>query len=141
MPNIKNEAEFLERFDEIFDDKLIKEIIAPDPDSNWTTMGWRGTMLYGGTVWIDEDFEGVEGKLYAINRETKKGKELKGRLILEDKMSLHESLRDFKKPVEILKTEKFRIRIDKLEQSEYRYTSWPVNKEANALPDVCCEMS
>ena len=94
-------------------------------------MGWRGIMLYSGIVWIDDD-----GKLIAINYQSKTEQLLQKKIIEADKNKLHLSLVNFKQPVCILDTSKFRIRIDELSNGTYRYASWPIAKTMHEQPDL-----
>jgi hypothetical protein len=131
VPSIKNKQDFILRFNEIFDDTLKRLIITSKPATDWSEMGWRGIMLFQGDVWMD-----FEGRLIAINYQSKTEKEIKERLIATEKSKLHFSLVNFKKPVYILETAKFRIRIDDLSENNYRYASWPISKSMSEKPDL-----
>jgi hypothetical protein len=131
IPDIKNKTEFIERFDELFDLTFKNEILASKPESDWSEVGWRGIMLNRGSLWMN-----TEGKIYAINNQT----DAEQKIFLEycniDKLKLHPSLLAFKKPLVIIETAKFRIRIDELENGDYRYASWAISKEMKELPDL-----
>lgn len=131
IPAINNQQEFIKRFDEIFDDSLKNTIIDSDAATDWSEVGWRGIMLLNGLVWMDTD-----GKIIAINYQSKTEKQLEKTLIQADKNKLHPSLVTFKNPVCILETAKFRIRIDELSSGEYRYASWPITKTMSESPDL-----
>lgn len=132
IPDIKNQQEFILRYNEIFDDSLKSLIIDSDPATDdWSEMGWRGIMLYQGTMWIDTD-----GKIIAINYQSNTEKEMQKRLIEVDRNKLHASLINYKNPVYILETSKFRIRIDELSNGKYRYASWPITKSMSTTPDI-----
>ena len=45
VPAINNEAELIERFDQVFDQQLIAQIAGSDIDTDWGEVGWRGIML------------------------------------------------------------------------------------------------
>jgi len=62
IPSVKNKADFLKRYDQIFDATLKNEIIKSNPAKDWSEVGWRGIMLNQGTLWIDTD-----GKIISIN--------------------------------------------------------------------------
>lgn len=128
---IKNKAEFVKRYNEIFDAKLKSEIIKSNPAKDWSQVGWRGIMLNQGTVWIDE-----EGHLTAINYQSKFELDLKNKIIAGEKTKLHPSIAKFKTPECILETSKFRIRIDDLGNGNYRYASWSVKKGMDKEPDL-----
>ena len=55
IAEVKDAQEFKKRYQEIFDEKLIKEIIESTPATDWSAMGWRGIMLGSGTLWLDYD--------------------------------------------------------------------------------------
>jgi len=67
IPDIKNEAEFINRFDEVFDDELAKVIAASNINTDWDKVGWRGIMLNNGVMWVDTD-----GKIIAVNTQNAK---------------------------------------------------------------------
>ncbi|MDR6760599.1 hypothetical protein J2Y38_000797 [Flavobacterium sp. 2755] len=131
IPAIKNKTEFIKRYSEIFDADLKKEITSSKPDKDWSEMGWRGIMLNDGTIWIDTD-----GKLIAVNYQSKLEKDLKNKLIISDKNKVHSSISKFKNPVYSLETSKFRIRIDDLGNNNFRYASWSIKKAMTEKPDL-----
>ncbi len=131
IPDIKDENDFVKRYDQIFDDVLKNIIINSKLDKDWEAVGWRGIMLYSGVVWID-----YEGKLIGLNYQSNKEEALLNKLLEEDKSSLHHSLVNFKRPEVILETKKFRIRIDQLNNDLYRYASWSIDSETNVPPDL-----
>ncbi|MCV5779128.1 hypothetical protein OFN45_32995, partial [Escherichia coli] len=55
IPAIKNASEMLTRFDEVFDDAILKSIATSRVGQDWQAMGWRGIMLGSGEVWMDFD--------------------------------------------------------------------------------------
>lgn len=134
IPTIKNKQEFSHRFNEIIDDSLKQIIINSNPSTDWSAVGWRGIMLNQGILWIDYD-----GKLRGVNYQSKTEKELKDRLIKEDKANIHSSLSNFTRPVYLLETTEFRIRIDEINKDNYRYASWTINKSMNDKPDLIIE--
>lgn len=131
IPSIKNKQEFCSRYYEIFDDKLIQLIVTSDSAKDWSKVGWRGIMLLDGILWMSE-----EGKLSTINYQSKTEKDLKEVLIAIDKKNIHPSLNNFAKPICVLETSKFRIRIDDLGNENYRYASWSKNKSMMEKPDL-----
>jgi hypothetical protein len=131
IPPIKNEAEFVKRYDEIFDEDLKKEIVNSNPAKNWEQVGWRGIMLNNGTIWFEET-----GKLRSIVHISEKEKAYKEKLISSEKLKLHSSIKEFKEPLYVLETSKFRIRIDDLGNQKYRYASWSIKKSMSEEPDL-----
>jgi len=134
VPAIKDKVDFLGRFDEVFDEALIKTIIESSVDSDYSEVGWRGIMLNHGTLWFTES-----GLLFATNHQTDAEKKHQERLIAQIKTTLHESIRDFMNPVTVIETNKFRVRIDEIEANKYRYASWPLDNGINEKPDLIIE--
>ena len=131
IPSIRNKEEFIKRFHEVFDQKLIDNIAQSDI-SQWTEVGWRGIMLDNGVVWMS--FQ--PGFISAINYQSKREKNIQAELIRKDKEQLHATLRNFKSPVYKIQTEKFLIRIDELSENSYRYVSWKAGAEEAIQPDL-----
>jgi hypothetical protein len=131
IPKVKNKADFIKRYDQIFDAALKNEIIKSNPAKDWTEMGWRGIMLNQGILWMDTD-----GKIISINYQSEQEKDLKNKLIASEKGKLHPSIARFKTPQYILETSKFRIRIDDLGNDNYRYASWSVKKAMSEEPNL-----
>ncbi|BFM42942.1 hypothetical protein CFS9_15830 [Flavobacterium sp. CFS9] len=131
IPSVKNKAELVKRYAEIFDAKLKAEISKSDPAKNWSEVGWRGIMLNQGTLWMDTD-----GKVFSINYQSEVESVLKNRLIASEKNKLHPSIAKFKAPEIILETSKFRVRIDDLGNDNYRYASWSINQLMSEKPDL-----
>lgn len=131
IPVIKNSSEMVARFDEVFDDAILKRIAISQVGQDWQTMGWRGIMLGSGEVWLDFD-----GKVIAINHQTAQAAELKATLIARQKSGLHPSVQGYKSPELMWQTEKFTIRIDELGDGHYRYASWAKGKALSDKPDL-----
>jgi hypothetical protein len=131
IPTIKNKAEFVKRYDQIFDATLKNKIIKSNPAKDWSEMGWRGIMLNQGDIWMDTD-----GRLMSINYQSQFEKDLKEKLIAGEKGKLNPVLAKFKEPVSILETSKFRIRIDDLGNDNYRYASWSLKQSMSEKPDL-----
>lgn len=131
VPAINNEAELIERFEQVFDQQLIAQIAGSDIDTDWDKVGWRGIMLNSGVVWVD-----IEGKIIGLNYQTAKEQQLAKRLIAADKQGLHPSINSFVEPILDWQTAKFRIHIDDLGDSNYRYASWSIDKKTSDKPDI-----
>jgi hypothetical protein len=131
IPDIVNKADFIKRYSEIFDTTLKNEITKSNSDKNWTDMGLRGTMLNHGSIWLD-----VDGRLTAVNYQSKFETDLKNKLIASQKKELDPSIAFFQTPVCILETVKFKIRIDNLGNKNYRYASWSIDKKMSEKPDL-----
>ncbi|WP_433834516.1 hypothetical protein [Flavobacterium anhuiense] len=134
IPSVKDKADFVKRYNQIFDKGLIDKITKSDPAKDWSEMGWRGIMLNQGDLWIDTD-----GKIISINNQSAEELKLKNELIAKQKKNVNASLSNFKEPVAILETSKFRIRIDDLGNNNYRYASWSIKKKMTDIPDLVIE--
>lgn len=130
IPNIKNEADLKMRFNEIFDEKIITEISNSKIDQ-WSEVGWRGIMLNRGDLWIESD-----GKVKALNYQSKFEIDQKKSLIENDKKKLYSTLKVFKSPTYKIRTKSYLIRIDELENGKYRYASWKTGKSETSKPDL-----
>jgi len=131
LSSIDNPQQFLEAYDEILDENILKAISTSRVSADWSEMGWRGIMFQNGSLWLDE-----EGKITAINYQTEKGKRKRAELIEADKQKLHISLRDFIEPILEWETAKYRIRIDQITDVTFRYAVWPVQKKSSETPDL-----
>lgn len=131
IAKVKNKKELVKRFDEIFDTKLTTLITKSKVKSDWSEMGWHGIMLLDGVVWLD-----YKGKLIAVNYQSQFEKKNMEDLITIQKKSLHESLRNFIKPICILETSKYRIRIDDMGHEKYRYASWSLQQNISEKPEI-----
>ncbi|MEL0642261.1 hypothetical protein V6260_16795 [Pseudoalteromonas aliena] len=131
IPDIKNEAEFINRFDEVFNDELVAVIASSNIDTDWDKVGWRGIMLYNGIMWVD-----TEGKIITVNTQNVKEQAFAKRLIDQDKQSLHSSVNTFKKPILNWKTANYHISVDDLDEHNFRYTVWSIDKKISDKPDM-----
>lgn len=131
LSDIKNACEFTDRYKEIFDDSLQRIIVESDLHADWTEVGWRGIMLRNGLLWMD-----TKGRLIRVNYESKEEHIKRINLIGQEKGRLHESIRNFIEPLFVWETRKFRIRVDLTGTNEFRYASWPIDKDQNTKPDL-----
>ena len=131
IPDIENAEEFIERYDEIFDDQLIGMIVNSDLGKDWKGAGWRGVMLKLGQVWLHYD-----GKLHAINYKSEFEKAKQTELIDLDRKRLHPCVRKFRHPVFEWKTKSYIIRVDDMDDWDYRYSSWSIDKKLSDKPDL-----
>ncbi len=129
VPNIISKQDFLNRYNEIFDDSIIKAISFSDPEKDWRLVGWRGIVFLGWQVWLNED-----GDLIAVNHQSNTEKKRQIQLIEADRKIVHPSLRMYKMPICVIKTSEYQIRIDELHNGKYRYTSWPLKSQMIDLP-------
>ena len=129
IPAIQNDAEMQKHFHQVFDQKLMQKI-AKSKDSQWTSMGWRGLMLDGGTIWFDGS------KITAVNYSSVKEQQIKLQYIEQQKRALHTSLKTFKAPIFSFKTKGFLVRIDEMPNGKYRYASWKVYQQQSDKPSL-----
>ena len=129
-PAINNQQELVNRFDEVFDQNLINLIANSDVENDWKAKGWRGIMFLNGKLWLDG------GKIRSINHQTVNQANLKQTIVEQQKLTLHESLRNYKQPILQWETTKFRVRIDDLGQQKFRYASWSLDKSFSDKPDL-----
>lgn len=131
LSRIDNLRQFLEAYDEIFDQQFLKAIATSKVATDWSEMGWRGIMFQNGSLWLDE-----AGKVTAINYQTEKGKRKRAQLIESARRQIHASLHDFVEPVLEWETAKYHIRIDRTSDETFRYAAWSVNKKPADKPDL-----
>lgn len=131
IPPIKNKQEFVKRYKEVFDDNLTKKIINSKVNTDWDAVGWRGIMLLNGELWLD-----TNGKLLAVNHQSRLEAKEQARLINVEKSSLHPSISNFIQPVLVFETAQYRVRIDDLGNNNYRYASWPIKSKMSDKPKL-----
>jgi|SRR6218665_2580188 len=134
IPSVKDKSDFIKRYNQIFDKVLIDKITKSDPAKDWSEVGWRGIMLNRGDLWID-----IDGRIISINHQSDEELKMKKELIEAQKKQVNASLSNFKEPVAILETSKFRIRIDDLGNDNYRYASWSAKQKMTEKPDLVIE--
>ncbi len=130
IPPIKNKQEFIKRYADIFDAKLVKMLASSNPYKDWRLMR-DGFMLLDGEVWLDDT-----GQLIAVNYKSQKETILQKEYDRKDREQLHASLRKFSKRVLILETATYRIRVDELSEDVYRYAAWKVQAKMSDKPDL-----
>ena len=131
IPPISNKQELKNRYSEIFDDRLTTLVANSNIKEDWSDVGWRGIMLKDGVVWLDYD-----GRFITTNHTSDKEKALKEKWIEDEKSLLYAELKEFKKPIHTVETDKFIVRIDLLENQKYRYASWSKDSNISNKPDL-----
>lgn len=131
IPPISNKQELKNRYSEIFDDNLTSLITNSNIKEDWTDIGWRGIMLYNGVVWLDYD-----GRFITTNYTSEKGKAIEIKWIEYERNLLYSNLRNFKKPIHTIETDKFIVRVDLLENQKYRYAAWSKESNISNKPDL-----
>jgi hypothetical protein len=130
-PDIYTKKELIKRFDEVFDDNLLRGIAASDASKDWSEVGWRGIMYRGGDVWIS-----YEGKIKKINYITNKQQEKVNKIISVQKENIYIELKTFLRPILEFNMGQFHIRVDQMADFSYRYASWSNGKKTNQSPDI-----
>lgn len=133
VPDIKNQTQMQERFDEVLDEKFIQEV-ANSTLADWKTMGWRGIMFKNGSIWATES-----GKLFRIRADTAAAKAVYDKTMQAYRLTLHPSLRVFEEVRIEWTLERFKIRIDDMGDKGYRYAAWPSHKSQLEKPDIILE--
>ena len=129
LPPIKDKQDFIRHYHEIFDDSLRNVIIHSDVVHDWSTAGFRGIMLNNGLLWLDYD-----GSLEVINRLSAAERKQRQQLIEEDRKNLCPALADFYKPVIVMKTDKYKFRIDQMKDGTYRFAMWNADEPMSQKP-------
>jgi hypothetical protein len=128
---IYSEDEFVTRFNEVFDQKIIKEITQSNINSNWDEMGDKGIMLNAGQVWINN-----EGHIIAVNYGTELGKKIVARNHNLEAKSMHSSVAKFQDNILEWKTKSYHIRVDTLGDGNPRYVAWSSNQKRSEKPNI-----
>lgn len=128
--SIDSPDELIAHFDEIFDQELTTLIENSDAQDDGVSSGWRGIMFDQGLVWMDYD-----GKIVAINHQSKDETIKRQEIINSMKRKLHPSLKNFVTPVLEFKTNQLLVRIDEMENNKYRYAAWPITGKQGDKPE------
>lgn len=126
------DLEAMERsFNVIFENKFISEILNSDIDKDWSAIGDKGVMFKNGLLWLS-----YEGKITAVNYESKAERVASVILTESDKNSLHPSLQVFDKRIwEAKINNEHRVRLDKIDEG-FRVSLWFKSNSKNQIPDV-----
>jgi hypothetical protein len=134
VPNVKDPAEFAKRYAQIFDDSLKALIVASNIERDWSRVGDKGIMLNSGLVWLS-----IEGQLIAVNYQSRDEAAYHDNLMEKNRSNLYESLRAYKRPATLIRTSKFRVRIDEMNDQTYRYAAWSGTTPMSEKPDLVLE--
>ena len=105
---INNPYEFVSRFDEVFDQNLLKSLMASDARKDWNAVGWRGIMLFDGDLWLDHDghiLSVKSPKTYAIENHT-----IRSKGVAVGRSALHRSVSNYSQPILEWKTNRYHVR-------------------------------
>lgn len=131
IPPIRGKNEFLKRFSEVFDQVIIDKI-ANSKAEQWSEVGWRGTMLDQGILWMANS----DGVITTVNYQSDFEKKLWKDLVAREKENLYYSLKSFESPILKIKTKNYLIRIDQLAHDKYRYASWKTGEKETSKPEL-----
>ena len=130
IPDIQNKQEFIDRFDQIFDQELMTAIASSNIKTDWRQVGWRGVMLGSGLVWVNG------GQITAVNYQTDLEDSIEQQIIRQQQANLHASVQQFQRPILDWTTEQFHIRVDQLKDDSYRYSAWSLGTSTDQQPDL-----
>lgn len=128
LPSIANEKEFVEHFDSMFDEGLIKKIVDSDQKEDWE-QGGRYIYLKGGSVFLS-----FSGKLRRLSDPSETDELERKKLIEQERSTLHESIRVYTDPEVLMNTANYIIRIDKLGYFYVRLSIWEQGQEMSSEP-------
>ncbi|WP_299052472.1 hypothetical protein [uncultured Polaribacter sp.] len=127
--SILDTVDFVNEYEVLFDEGFRNLITNSYNLGKWSVVGLKGIMLENGLLWLD-----FNGKLIAVNYNSKESIAKKKRLLALDKENIHESLRENQAFEAFIHTNRFFIRIDLFENNSYRLAYWPVNTVSTSKP-------
>ena len=136
---VNSEREFLNRFDEIFDQRLLNTIIYSDMNTDWDHIGWKGVILNNGIVALDPDGDITEVNYHSSREQALVERYYSDRMVSQrakGRRALHRSVTNYNQAVIELTTKRFHIRVDKIDNGNLRYASWPMDKQLSDPPDL-----
>ncbi len=89
-------------------------------------------MLDNGIIWMNN----YDSIITTVNYQSDFEKKMLTNLIIEEKKHVHTSIKNYELPKYIIDTKNYHIRIDQIEESKYRYTSWKINELETSEPDL-----
>ena len=139
VPPVRNEKEFIERFDEIFDSELIEKMSKANPEECWGHFGC-GLFMIEDLGYL-QLYLGFYNEIHFIE-DSDREKFISNQLIEAERNDLHESLKNFIYPVILMESPTNLIRIDCIKENEdkdnnvYRYASWKNGSSISNKPDL-----
>jgi len=85
---------------------------------------------FDGDIWIDDS-----GKIVRINYSSEKEQALSQKITRKIKSEIYPSVNDWETNIEVLESEKYLIRIDRISKG-IRYVSWGKGKKISDAPDL-----
>ena len=129
IPPIETADDFLDRYDQLFDEDLVEALVLSNIEEDWEDLAWRGIMFDDGLLWLD-----VDGKLRSLNYQSIEEAELQNQLLAEDRARIHALIKDYQSLVLDWQTQEHRIRIDEIASDQYRLAIWPAGTDPPAKP-------
>lgn len=140
---IKSKNEFLKLYDSIFSARLL-EILKQQKFQDLFAR-WSGVMIGNGEIWYhgicdDDECNKVTVEIRNFDNpdffKSGLGKKAMEDLLNSEKSKLHKSLRTFIEPVLLWHTKKFIIRVDRIDDSKFRYAAWYINSNQSQKPNI-----
>ncbi|MDR0321737.1 MAG: hypothetical protein LBI28_09560 [Treponema sp.] len=139
LPYIKNEQEMLERFDMIFTDEVLDDIVNSS-DNEWNAEAWRGVFFYNDRTWLWMDYDGTVLGIHASNQE----EELVREFWKRDRERLLPEFRQYDNCVGLFASTTYILRLDSFTIDRDTYTFrfrlliWERNnsKTMSDMPDI-----
>jgi hypothetical protein len=127
---IKDKEDFFWWYDLIIDDYFM-DLMANSTIDDWQQIGWRGVCFGQGLVWLGDASNGL---INAINYSTDYGKQRFEMLNKKTKAMVHPSVSNYKVNKMDLISDKYRIRLDYLEDESLRLSVWDASSSIGLKP-------
>ena len=128
--SIKNKKEFLQWEYLIIDDELI-DMIANSSIEDWGQIGWRGVCFGPADVWLGDASYGL---ITGIRNETEDGNNWYSYRQKQIRDSFHPSVADYTVNEMDVFSDKYRFRLDRLEDESIRLAVWEVSSAVSTKP-------
>lgn len=128
LPSINSEKEFMNRYDQVFDDSLKEFISISDIHNDWKEME-NGIMLDNGIIWLDKS-----GKLIGVSYQSIFERKEWNQMVEAGRSNLYPDLQKFTCPILYIKTKTLQIRIDQLGVDSNPFISWPTDDSRSRKP-------
>ncbi len=125
LPSITSASEFLEHWDEYFDEENLQRYGDAQPEE----YGWRGINLANGCAWFSY------AKIWALNCRTDHFQKVWEAAKAEDNLHLHESAQGYDRIRYFCQTEKLKLRVQD-HGEDMRYIVWDKNAELSENPEL-----
>ncbi len=143
VPSIKNEQEFIEKYDIILP-KYLRKYLIESPMEHWNYNAYKGNIcLY----WCFNGEITPNGKIVSL-KTIKKLREYRKDYIEKEKQTIHPSLKNYNYNLYTMETKEWLIRIDDMNgvykptniddnpKENYRFAAWKKGKTISDEPDI-----